>query len=65
MYFIKVYIYLHILIISIDIKLGVSGTPEGIYSAGVGTIFINKTGSASTTLFLKVSGSGNTGWVAK
>ena len=37
-------------------KLGVSGTPEGIYSAGVGTIFINKTGSASTTLFLKVSG---------
>ena len=46
-------------------KLGVSGTPEGIYSAGVGTIFINKTGSASTTLFLKVSGSGNTGWVAK
>jgi hypothetical protein len=41
------------------------GTPEGIYSAGVGTMFINKTGSTSSTLFLKVSGSGNTGWVAK
>jgi hypothetical protein len=46
-------------------KLGASGTPEGTYAAGVGTIFINKTGSASTTLFLKESGSGNTGWVAK
>lgn len=42
-----------------------AGTPEGAVSAVVGTIFLRTDGSTSTTLYVKESGSGNTGWVAK
>ncbi len=42
-----------------------AGTPEGAVSAFVGTIFLRTDGSTSTTLYVKESGSGNTGWVAK
>lgn len=42
-----------------------SGTPEGAVVAPVGTLFLRTDGGASTTLYVKESGSGNTGWVGK
>jgi len=42
-----------------------SGSPEGVVTAGVGSLYSNTTGGAGTTLYVKQSGSGNTGWVAK
>jgi hypothetical protein len=42
-----------------------TGTPEGVVSAGVGTLFLRRDGGAGTTLYVKQSGTGNTGWVAK
>jgi hypothetical protein len=42
-----------------------SGTPEGAYDAPVGSIYLRTDGSTSTTLYVKTSGSGNTGWTAK
>ena len=41
------------------------GSPEGVVSAGVGTLYINSLGGATTTLYVKETGTGNTGWVAK
>lgn len=42
-----------------------SSTPEGAVTAVVGSLFTRTDGGASTTLYVKESGSGNTGWVAK
>ena len=42
-----------------------TGTPEGAVTASVGSLFSRTDGGASTTLYVKESGSGNTGWVAK
>ncbi len=42
-----------------------SGTPEGAVTAPVGSIYTRTDGGASTTLYIKESGTGNTGWVAK
>ncbi len=42
-----------------------SGTPEGSVTASVGTLFTRTDGGAGTTLYVKESGTGNTGWVAK
>ena len=42
-----------------------SGSPEGVVTAGVGSLYTNTGGSTSTTLYVKTSGSGNTGWTAK
>lgn len=42
-----------------------TGSPEGAVTASVGTIFLRSDGGASTTLYVKESGAGNTGWVAK
>lgn len=42
-----------------------TNTPEGAVSARVGSIFLRTNGGASTTLYVKESGTGNTGWVAK
>jgi len=53
------------------IKLGAiyiitgSGTPEGAVTAPVGSLFTRTDGGASTTLYVKESGTSNTGWVAK
>lgn len=38
------------------------GTPESNVTAGIGSIFINLNGGAATTVFVKESGTGNTGW---
>lgn len=42
-----------------------SGTPEGAVAAAVGTAFLRSDGGAGTTLYVKESGTGNTGWVGK
>lgn len=42
-----------------------TGTPEGVVTAGVGSLFLRTDGGALTTLYIKESGAGNTGWVAK
>lgn len=42
-----------------------AGTPEGAITANVGSIFTRTNGGAGTTLYIKESGTGNTGWVAK
>ena len=43
-----------------------NGTPEGVVSANVGTLFLRLDGGASTTLYVKESDDGrSTGWVGK
>ena len=42
-----------------------AGTPEGTYSSDVGSLFLRTNGSTGTTLYVKETGTGNTGWVAK
>lgn len=42
-----------------------SGSPEGVVTAIVGSIFLRLDGAATTTLYVKTSGTGNTGWTAK
>jgi hypothetical protein len=40
-----------------------TGTPEGVVTASVGSLFSRT--DAATTLYVKQTGAGNTGWVAK
>lgn len=42
-----------------------TGTPEGAVAAAVGTLYLRSDGSTGTVLYVKESGTGNTGWVAK
>lgn len=42
-----------------------TGTPEGAVVAPIGSLYVNLSGGAATTLYVKTSGSGNTGWTAK
>lgn len=42
-----------------------AGTPEGFVTAGVGSTFQRTDGGASTSFYVKESGTGSTGWVAK
>lgn len=42
-----------------------AGTPEGVLSAPVGSLYTRTDGGAGTTLYVKESGTGNTGWIAK
>ena len=42
-----------------------TGSPEGGITAPVGSMFTRSDGGTSTTLYVKESGTGNTGWVAK
>lgn len=41
-----------------------TGTPEGAVTADVGSLYLRTNGAAGTTLYIKESGSGNTGWSA-
>lgn len=41
-----------------------TGTPEGVETAPVGSIFLRTNGGSGTTLYAKTSGAGNTGWAA-
>lgn len=49
---------------SATIRTG-TGTPEAAVTAPVGSLFLRTDGGAGTTLYVKESGTGNTGWVAK
>lgn len=42
-----------------------TGSPEGVKTAGIGSIFMRSDGGANTSLYVKESGTGNTGWAAK
>lgn len=42
-----------------------SGSPESVVTADVGSIYMRTDGGASTSIYVKESGTGNTGWVAK
>lgn len=42
-----------------------TGTPEGAVTAPVGSLYTRDDGGAGTTLYVKESGTSNTGWVAK
>lgn len=42
-----------------------ANTPEGAVTAVVGSLYLRNNGGANTTLYVKESGTGNTGWVAK
>ena len=49
---------------TIWIKFG-SGSPETVVTANIGSLYLRTNGGANTTLYIKESGTGNTGWVAK
>jgi len=42
-----------------------SGSPEGVVTGSVGSTYRRTDGGAGTSFYVKESGSGNTGWVAK
>lgn len=42
-----------------------AGSPEGVLTALVGSLYTRTDGGAGTTLYVKETGTGNTGWVAK
>ena len=42
-----------------------TGSPEGVVAAPVGTEYRRRDGGAGTSIYIKESGSGNTGWVGK
>lgn len=41
-----------------------TGSPEGAVTAGIGSLWSRRNGSTATTLYVKESGTGNTGWTA-
>lgn len=48
---------------AVDIFSG-TGSPEGVVTASQGSIFLRTDGGSGTTLYVKESGTGNTGWIA-
>jgi hypothetical protein len=42
-----------------------AGSPNGVITAPIGSLYTRTDGGAGSTLYVKESGSGNTGWVAK
>jgi hypothetical protein len=42
-----------------------AGSPEGVVAARIGSIYQRTNGGAGTSFYVKESGTGNTGWVAK
>lgn len=41
------------------------GSPESVIPANIGSLYLRADGGASTTLYVKTSGSADTGWTAK
>ena len=41
-----------------------AGAPEGVHAGPVGSVYLREDGGTGTSLYIKESGSGNTGWVA-
>ena len=42
-----------------------SGSPEGLITAPVGSLYLRTDGSTSTTLYVKTAGTAATGWTPK
>jgi CRISPR/Cas system-associated exonuclease Cas4 (RecB family) len=42
-----------------------AGSPEGAVTANIGALYSRSDGGATTTLYVKTSGTGNTGWTGK
>jgi hypothetical protein len=42
-----------------------TGSPEGVITAAVGSMYTRTDGGVGTTLYVKETGAGNTGWAAK
>ena len=42
-----------------------TGSPENVVTARVGSLYLRQDGGAGTTLWVKESGTGATGWIAK
>ena len=42
-----------------------TGNPNGVVSAPVGSIYMRRDGASGASLYIKESGTGNTGWVGK
>ena len=40
-----------------------TGSPEGVLTAAVGKFYIDDAGGPGTVLYVKQSGTGNTGWI--
>ncbi len=40
------------------------GSPEGVITAGIGSVYLRADGGAGTSVYAKESGTGNTGWTA-
>jgi len=59
--------YDYVIIEVLDPNSFIFGTnsPESVYTAPVGAMYRRTNGGANTTLYVKESGTGNTGWVAK
>jgi hypothetical protein len=53
-----------LLIMSLAFVGAGSGSPEGVITAPIGSIWMRSDGTAGTTLYKKTSGTGNTGWTA-
>jgi len=45
--------------------LRAAGSPNGVVTAPVGSLYTRTDGGANTTLYVKESGTGSAGWVAK
>ena len=60
-------VYAHQLILGTGMVRCVTnaGSPEGSVTADVGSVCINTSGGEGTTLYVKETGTGNTGWAAK
>lgn len=42
-----------------------TGSPESVVSANPGSLYLNRSGGTAVSLYVKESGSGNTGWIGK
>lgn len=42
-----------------------TGVPNGVVTGNPGDLYLNKSGGSAKTLYVKESGTGNTGWVGK
>ena len=41
------------------------GSPENVIKANIGSLYLRKDGGAGTSVYVKESGTGSAGWVAK
>jgi hypothetical protein len=53
-----------VVIVDLPVYKG-SGSPEGVVTASIGSIYLRTDGGTGTTFYVKESGTANTGWVAK